>query len=186
MKIPIGMELGHMTYSALFQLFVFSENFIAQIRGTCQSLFFSLPCKKEHFSGYCLRRGMRLYSVPLPSQGRLMIFQGIHLCLCFSCFKTTTLFLIRILGKGLHFEHNLLIHVAQSFTTYFLEVFTEHRWKSIRKTSFCETLFYRCSSWESSWLKPVHLGFFFSDNCSWQGQPLLLPLQQTTEFYVQG
>lgn len=127
MKIPIGMELGHMTYSALFQLFVFSENFITQIRGTCQSLFFSLPCKKEHFSGYCLRRGMRLYSVPLPSQGRLMIFQGIHLCLCFSCFKTTTLFLIRILGKGLHFEHNLLIHVAQSFTTYFLEVFTEHR-----------------------------------------------------------
>lgn len=95
--------------------------------GNLSISFLQSTLQEGTFLGYCLRRGIRLYSVPLPSQGRLMIFQGIHLCLCFSCFKTTTLFLIRILGKGLHFEHNLLIHVAQSFTTYFLEVFTEHR-----------------------------------------------------------
>lgn len=62
---------------------------------------------------------MKLYSLPLPSLGRLMIFQGVHLCLCFSYFEAATLLLIRVLGKGLLFEHNLFIRIVHSFTTYF-------------------------------------------------------------------
>lgn len=69
MKIPIGMEQGHMTYSALFQLFVFSENFIAQIWGTCQSLFFSLPWKEGTFPGLLFEEGDETILIAITKSG---------------------------------------------------------------------------------------------------------------------